>query len=102
MELISIGNLEVENILVLVATEHSLDHELTALFVSIPDREYMIRRELCLEAKVSDSRNSCFFSELYLVARNLVEKFRRGQSNHSSFKIGLLTNTNIIETKFVA
>ena len=61
MELISIGNLEVENILVLVTTKRSLDHELTALFVSIPDREYMIRRELCLEAKVSDSRNSCFF-----------------------------------------
>ena len=60
MELISIGNLEVENILVLVATEHSFDRELTAL-LSIPDREYMIRRELCLEAKVSDSRNSCFF-----------------------------------------
>ena len=62
MELISIGNLEVENILVLVATERSFDHELTAWFVSIfPDREYMIRRELCLEAKVSDSINSCFF-----------------------------------------
>ena len=67
MELISIGNLYVENILALVATERNLDHELTqwltALFVSIniPDREYMIRRELCLEAKASDSRNSCFF-----------------------------------------
>ena len=47
--------------MVLVAIEHSLDHELTALFVSIPDREYMIRRELCLEAKVSESRNYCFF-----------------------------------------
>ena len=30
MELISIGNSEVENILVLVATERSLDHELIA------------------------------------------------------------------------
>ena len=50
----------------------------------------MIRRELCLEAKVSDSRNSSFFQELYLAARNLVEKFRRGQSQF--IKIGLLKN----------
>lgn len=36
MELISIGNLEVENILVLVAIERNLDHELTQCIIKQP------------------------------------------------------------------
>lgn len=78
--------------MVLVAIEHSLDHELTALFVSIPDREYMIRRELCLEAKVSVSnqeiivsfKNCIWFQGIWLKSSEEV--------NHNSLKIGFLTN----------